>query len=59
WVQNPHWTENLIAYLSENPDFRRKLFSNSTAEAKQEGRKKLVGKDGKPQQYALLAKNIF
>ncbi|KAJ7191271.1 hypothetical protein GGX14DRAFT_407338 [Mycena pura] len=59
WLKNPAWTDDLIAYLSENPLFRIKLFSDSTAEAKQAGRKKLVGKDGKPQQYAVLAEYVF
>ncbi|KAJ7198689.1 hypothetical protein C8J57DRAFT_1634962 [Mycena rebaudengoi] len=59
WVKNPQWTELLITYLCENPSFRIRLFSDSTAEAKKAGRQKLIGKDGKPQQYAVLAEYIF
>ncbi|KAJ7251956.1 hypothetical protein C8J57DRAFT_1077703 [Mycena rebaudengoi] len=59
WSKNTHWTDMLITYLSENPVFRRKLFSDSTAEARKRGEAKVVAKDGKPQQYAVLAKVIF
>lgn len=59
WVKNPHWTHKIMEYLIDNPTFRIKLFSDSTAEAKKAGRQKLVGKDGKPQQYAQLAEYVF
>ncbi|KAJ6548524.1 hypothetical protein B0H19DRAFT_1074377 [Mycena capillaripes] len=59
WAKNRQWTDSLVTYLSDNPDFRRKLFSDSTAEAKKEQRLKLVAKDGKSAQYAVLAKFIF
>ncbi|KAJ7789339.1 hypothetical protein B0H14DRAFT_2300675, partial [Mycena olivaceomarginata] len=59
WIQNPHWTRIAITYLSENPVFRLKMFSDSTADAKQEGRKKHVGKDGKQQLYGTIAGHIF
>ncbi|KAJ7187546.1 hypothetical protein GGX14DRAFT_306442, partial [Mycena pura] len=52
-------TDMLVEYLSENPEFRIKLFSDSTAEAKKEDRKKQVAKDGKAVQCAVLAKYIF
>ncbi|KAJ7862337.1 hypothetical protein B0H14DRAFT_3863136 [Mycena olivaceomarginata] len=39
WVKNPHWTSAATAYLAEHPDFRRKLFSDSTADAARDGRK--------------------
>ncbi|KAJ7122167.1 hypothetical protein C8R44DRAFT_705166, partial [Mycena epipterygia] len=45
--------------LIDNPTFCIKLFSESTAEAKKAGRQKLVGKDGKQQQYAQLAEYVF
>ncbi|KAJ7164564.1 hypothetical protein C8R43DRAFT_829261, partial [Mycena crocata] len=47
WVKNPTWTYKLVAYLSENPSFRIKLFSDSTAEAKKDKRSKEVAKDSK------------
>jgi hypothetical protein len=59
WQKNPQWTNKLVAYLSKHPDFRRKLFSDSTTAAKQEGRMKLTAKDGKAQQYGVLAHAIF
>lgn len=59
WVKNPQWTDLLVEYLTNNPDFRIKLFSDSTAEAKKEQRNKQVAKDGKPLQYKALAKHIF
>lgn len=59
WVKNPPWTDLLVQYLSDNPTFRIKLFSDSTAEAKKEKREKHVGKDGKAVQCGTLAKYIF
>ena len=59
WVKNPDWTFSLIAYLGDHVDFRLKLFSDSTADAAKEGQTKLTAKNGKPQQYGVLAKHIF
>ena len=59
WTKNPDWTYTLIAYLGDHVSFRLKLFSDSTADATKEGRPKLMAKDGKIQQYAVLAKHIF
>ncbi|KAG5633785.1 hypothetical protein H0H81_005274, partial [Sphagnurus paluster] len=59
WVKNSDWTWSLITYLTDYPAFCKKLFSDSTAEANKEGQPKAVGKDGKPQQYAILTKHIF
>jgi hypothetical protein len=59
WAKNLVWTDSLVAYLSENPTFRIKLFSDSTAAAKKAGRDKLTAKDGRPQQWATLAVAIF
>ena len=59
WVKNPHWTDKLVTYLCENPTFRIKLFSDSTADAKKEKRAKQVAKDGKTVQCGVLAKYIF
>ncbi|KAJ6550644.1 hypothetical protein DFH09DRAFT_1366660 [Mycena vulgaris] len=59
WVKNPHWTDKLVEFLSENPTFRIKLFSDSTADAKKEARAKQVAKDGKAVQCGVLAKYIF
>jgi hypothetical protein len=59
WVKNPDWTYTLIAYLGDHPTFRLRLFSDSTADASKAGRPKLTAKDGKVQQYGVLAKQIF
>ena len=59
WAKHPNWTWSLITYLSDHPTFRTKLFSDSTADAAKENHSKAVAKDGKPQQYAVLAKHIF
>ena len=56
---NTDWTYTLIAYLGDHVAFHLKLFSNSTADATKEGHIKLTAKDGKAQQYAVLAKHIF
>ncbi|KAJ7074852.1 hypothetical protein B0H15DRAFT_957044 [Mycena belliarum] len=59
WAKNSQWTDLLVSYLTENPTFRIKLFSDSTADAKKEKRAKQVAKDGKTVQYGVLAKHIF
>lgn len=59
WDDNPAWTFKIIEYLTDNPDFRRKLFSDSTREAKGERRKKQQGKDQKVQMHATLAAYVF
>lgn len=59
WAKHPDWTFTLIAYLGNHVVFRLKLFSDSTADAAKEGRAKHIAKDGKVQQYAVLAKHIF
>ena len=59
WAKNPDWTHSLIEYLGNHVAFRLKLFSDSTADAVREGRAKHTAKDGKAQQYAVLAKHIF
>lgn len=59
WAKNPDWTFTLIEYLGDHVAFRLKLFSDSTADATKEGRPKHTAKDGKVQQYAVLAKHIF
>ena len=59
WAKNPDWTYTLISYLGDHVSFCLKLFSDSTADATKEGRAKHTAKDGKIQQYAVLAKHIF
>ena len=59
WAKNPDWTFTLISYLGNHVSFHLKLFSDSTADATKEGHMKHTAKDGKIQQYAILAKHIF
>ncbi|KAJ7114784.1 hypothetical protein C8R44DRAFT_880859 [Mycena epipterygia] len=40
WMKNLRWTDRMVQYLCENPTFRMKLFSDSTAEDKKEKRAK-------------------
>jgi hypothetical protein len=59
WDDNKEWTHRAINYLVENPTFRKKLFSDSTTEAKEEGRKKVQGHEGKIILYGTIAQAIF
>ncbi|KAJ7213871.1 hypothetical protein GGX14DRAFT_392646 [Mycena pura] len=59
WIKNPDWTHAIVEYLNNNPSFRIKLFSDSTADAKKEKRAKQTAKDGKAVQFGVLAKHIF
>jgi hypothetical protein len=60
WEKNETWIQLVFQKLQEDPDFRHKLFSgDSTSEAKQEGRKKAQGKDGKTVMYGKLAESVF
>ena len=59
WAKNPNWTFILISYLGNHVSFCLKLFSDLTADATKEGCMKHTAKDGKIQQYAILAKHIF
>ncbi|KAJ7848962.1 hypothetical protein B0H14DRAFT_2313774, partial [Mycena olivaceomarginata] len=43
WADNPGWIGKAIEYLTDNPQFRLKLFSDSTEDATKEGRKKHQG----------------
>ena len=59
WAKIPDLTFTLIAYLGNHVTFCLKLFSDLTAGATKEGHIKHTAKDGKVQQYAVLAKHIF
>ena len=59
WASNPQWTQQMVLYLTEHPAFRIGLFGDSTMVAAQEKRRKVTAKDGKAQQYGVLAKDIF
>ncbi|KAK7006869.1 hypothetical protein R3P38DRAFT_2554979, partial [Favolaschia claudopus] len=48
-----------VDYLTDNPAFRLKLFSDSTEDAKAEGRGKKQSKESKIGMYGLLCDHIF
>jgi hypothetical protein len=58
-----HWnvarTERLLDWLDENPEDRQKLFSDSSKDAKEEGRRKRVAKNTKTEFYKKIATYIF
>ena len=59
WAKNHDWTYTLIAYLTDHVEYSIKMISDSTADATKDGHQKHTAKDGKAQQYAILAKHIF
>jgi hypothetical protein len=52
-------TERLLDWLEENPVDRQKLFSDSTKDAKDEGRRKRVAKGTKGEFHKLIAIYVF
>lgn len=52
-------TERAISWLEDNPVDRQKLFSDSTQAAKDQGRKKVMGKTPKAHFYAKIAEAVF
>ena len=52
-------TERLLDWLEENPVDRQKLFSDSTKDAKDEGRRKRVAKGTKSEYHKLIAIFVF
>ncbi len=57
--ENRNWTHLGINYLIANEKFRRKLFSDSTTDAKDENRRKVQASEGKSILYGELARVIF
>jgi hypothetical protein len=58
-----HWsvarTERLLDWLEENPEDRQKLFSDSSKDAKDEGRRKRVAKGTKSEFHKMIATSVF
>jgi hypothetical protein len=52
-------TERLLDWLEENPVDRQKLFSDSTKDAKDEGRRKRVAKGTKSEFHKSIAISVF
>jgi hypothetical protein len=59
WADNPGWVTKAVNYLIDNSSFRIKLFSDSTEDATNDGRKRIVGKESKINMYGTLAHEIF
>jgi hypothetical protein len=57
WTTNR--TERLLDWLEENPADRQKLFSDSTKDAKDEGRRKRVAKGTKSEFHKMIATHVF
>lgn len=62
-VRRTSWTsartERLLDWLEENPVDRQKLFSDSTKDAKDEGRRKRIAKGTKLEFHKLIATYVF
>jgi hypothetical protein len=56
---NTNRTERLLDWLEENPGDRQKLFSDSSKDAKDEGRRKHVAKGTKSEFHKLIATAVF
>jgi hypothetical protein len=52
-------TERLLDWLDENPVDRQKLFSDSSKDAKEEGRRKRVAKGTKSEFHKMIATFVF
>ena len=52
-------TDRFVEWCNDNPDKRAKLFSDSTQDAREEGRTKAQLSSGKKNLYFELAKYIF
>ena len=52
-------TERLLDWLDENPEDRQKLFSDSSKDAKDEGRRKRVAKGTKSEFHRMIATFVF
>ncbi|KAJ3562020.1 hypothetical protein NP233_g9832 [Leucocoprinus birnbaumii] len=59
WEKNPAWTWNTINYLTNNPAFCIKLFSDSTSQAKSEGCWKVNSGTCKAQLYQQMPLAMF
>jgi hypothetical protein len=58
-VWNASRTEFLLDWLDEHPVERQKLFSDSSKDAKDEGRRKRVAKSSKSEFHKMLAAAVF
>ena len=56
---SPNKKNSLLDWLEENPADRQKLFSDSTKDAKDEGRRKRVAKGTKSEFHKLIATYVF
>ncbi|KAF8461301.1 hypothetical protein JB92DRAFT_2569350, partial [Gautieria morchelliformis] len=59
WDSNRSWNHSLIQLLIDQPEFRSKLFSHSTCDARDNNQCKSQAKDQKVHILGVLAKHIF
>ncbi|KAH9907673.1 uncharacterized protein B0H18DRAFT_828779, partial [Fomitopsis serialis] len=59
WDKNPAWIHTAISFLTQNPELRIKLFSDSTQKATKDGRKKIQGHVAKINWWAKVAEDIY
>jgi hypothetical protein len=59
WDKDSTRTDRLLDWLDENPVDRQKLFSDSSHDARVEGRKRRVAKGAKSAFYAKIAEAVF
>lgn len=59
WDKDPSCTERLLDWLESHPADRQKFFSDSSKDAKDEGRLKHVAKGAKAELYGKIAFAVF
>lgn len=59
WAKDLSRTERLIIWLEQNVTDRQKLFSDSSQDAKKEGRKQRVATGAKSKYHVLIATAVF
>ncbi|PBK81648.1 hypothetical protein ARMGADRAFT_1039166 [Armillaria gallica] len=59
WEDHLEWVHRAIEYLTKNPTFQRKLFSDSTTDAKEENHQKVQAKEGKTILFSELVGAVF
>lgn len=59
WTKDSSRTERLIGWLEQNVVERQKLFSDSSQDAKKEGRKQRVANGAKSKYHLLIATAVF
>ena len=53
------YTEAIISWLEQHPEYRRLLFSDNIQDANAEGRRMKTGKHPKQHYYSMIAQAVF